>query len=1200
MSKRRQKSMDGNTAAAYVSYAFTDVAAIYPITPSSDMAQHVDEWASEDRKNIFGEKVQVIEMQSEGGASGAIHGSLQAGALTSTYTSSQGLMLMLPNMFKIAGELLPGVFHVASRLVASNGLGIFCDHSDVMATRTTGFALLSAASVQQVMDLGAVAHLTAIRGRVPFLHFFDGFRTSHEIQKIEVLEYDELGKLIDMDAVNAFRRNALNPDHPCVRGTVQNADIHFQQREVINKYWEELPAIVDHYMGEIGKLTGREYHPFNYYGAPDAERLIIAMGSMTQTIEEVVDALNAVGEKVGLLTVHLYRPFSLEYFFKYIPDTVKAITVLDRVKEINAQSEPLYMDVKTAYYGRKFQPKIVGGRIGVGGKDIRPTHIFDVFENMKQKSPKDHFTVGIIDDVNGSGLPDAGEIEIEDPGTTACKFWGLGSDGTVGANKSAIKIIGDNTELYAQAYFAYDSKKSGGVTVSHLRFGDSPIRSTYLIDRADFVSCSQQSYVDKYDLLAGTRPGAVFLLNTIWNREELEQNLPVSMKRYIAENKIEFYTIDAVDIARKLGLGNRTNMIMQAAFFKLAGILPVEDAVRYLKKSVSDTYGKKGDDIVAMNCAAIDQGISSIVKIDVPEEWNGADEELAVEGAIGLAAGKSGAAADKIVVTAGTPAAASDSGKTLDYINDFLIPVNRMEGDSIPVSGMIPMEDGSYPSGTAAYEKRGVAIRVPHWNAEKCIQCNQCSYVCPHACIRPVLTTAQETEMAPEGYETKPANGTSGLDFRIAISPNDCTGCGNCINVCPAKEKALEMRLLSEEQTQAPLWNYAVSLPEKKNPYNRLTVKGSQFEKPLFEFSGACAGCSQTPYIKLLTQLFGDRMMIANSAGCAHVFSGSVPSTPYTKDEKGHGPAWNSSLFEDTAEFGLGMFLGTKQVQKQLASQAARALELDLDDTLRDALTDWLENREVSENTRERAEKLTRAIRPYKDQNPILSDIYENRDYLTKRSQWLIGGDGWSYDIGYGGLDHALASGENINVLVLDTEVYSNTGGQASKATPTAAIAKFAAGGKRTKKKDLGRIFMSYGYVYVAQISMGADQAHTLKVLAEAEAYPGPSIVIAYCPCINHGIKTGMANCQQEEKDAVACGYWSLYRYNPTLEEEGKNPFILDSKEPTKPFRDFLMNEVRFSSLKKVFPDEAEGLFEKTEQDAMDRLAYYKKLAGKA
>ncbi len=1169
MSKLFKKSMDGNTAAAYASYAFTDVAAIYPITPSSDMAQHVDEWASEGKKNVFGETVQVIEMQSEGGASGAVHGSLQAGALTSTYTSSQGLMLMIPNMFKIAGELLPGVFHVASRLVATNGLGIFCDHSDVMAVRSTGFALLASSSVQQVMDLGCVAHLSAIKGRVPVLHFFDGFRTSHEIQKIECIPYEELGKLVDMDAVNAFRRGAMNPDHPSVRGTVQNADIHFQQREVINRYWEALPDVIEGYMEEIGKLTGREYHPFNYYGAPDAERMIVAMGSMCETIEEVVDTLNAAGEKVGLLSVHLYRPFSLKYFFKYIPETVRKITVLDRVKEINAQAEPLYMDVKTAFYGREHQPQIIGGRIGVGGKDIRPSHILDVFENMKQVQMKDHFTVGIIDDMNGTGLPDYGEIEIAHKGTTACKFWGLGSDGTVGANKSAVKIIGDNTDKYAQAYFAYDSKKSGGITVSHLRFGDEPIRSEYLIDRADFVSCSQQSYVDKYDLLGGVKPGAVFLLNTLWGEEELEQNIPASMKRTIAKNGIRFYTINAVDIAKEIGLGNRTNMIMQSAFFKLADIIPIEEAVKHLKDSVAVTYGKKGDDVVAMNCAAIDKGISSLVRVTVPASWAEAED------------------APREDVHKDAPA----------YIRDFLVPVNRMEGDMIPVSGLLPVEDGSYPTGTSAYEKRGVAIRVPHWDASKCIQCNQCAFVCPHACIRPVLVTPEEAASAPAGFTTKPANGAKDLAFRIAVSPLDCTGCGNCVDVCPAKEKALTMQLLSEEAEQEPLWEYAVSLPEKKNPFNRFSVKGSQFEKPLFEFSGACAGCGETPYIKLLTQLFGDRMMVANSAGCAHVFAGSVPAAPYCTNDKGQGPAWNSSLFEDTGEFGLGMFLGTKQVQKQLASRVRQAMDLHINDELDAALGEWLDHRMSSEGTRERAEKVIEAIAPVRESHPVLEEIFENRDYLTKRSQWVIGGDGWSYDIGYGGLDHALAAGENINVLVLDTEVYSNTGGQASKSTPAAAIAKFAASGKRTKKKDLGRIFMSYGYIYVAQVCLGADKAQTLKALAEAEAYPGPSIVIAYCPCINHGIKTGMGKSQMEARHAVETGYWALYRYNPSLEEEGKNPFSLDSKEPTMPIRDFLMNEVRFASLKKVFPDEAEALFQKTEKDAMERLQYYKKLA---
>ena len=1168
--KRRMKSMDGNTAAAYASYAFTDVAAIYPITPSSDMAQHIDEWSANGRKNIFDEQVQVIEMQNEKGASGAVHGSLQAGALTSTYTSAQGLMLMIPNMFKIAGELLPGVFHVASRLVASNGLGIFCDHSDVMTVRTTGFALLSSASVQQAMDMAAVAHLSAIKGRVPILHFFDGFRTSHEIQKIACLEYDELAKLVDMDAVNEFRRGSMNPDHPSVRGTVQNADIHFQQREVINHYWDELPDIVEHYMGEINKLTGQDYHIFNYYGAEDAERVIVAIGSMTQTIEEVVDALTKKGEKVGVLTVHLYRPFSLKYFFASLPKTVKVITALDRVKEINAQGEPLYMDVRAAFYDQDVHPTVVGGRIGIGGKDIRPDHIYQVFENMKQPEPKNHFTVGIIDDVNGTGLPEAGHIDIDYTGINACKFWGLGSDGTVGANKSAIKIIGDNTDKYAQAYFAYDSKKSGGVTVSHLRFGDRLIKSEYLVDAADFISCSQQSYVDKYDVLSGLKKGGTFLLNTMWDEQGLEENLPASMKRYLAQNDIHFYTIDAVDIARNIGLRNRTNMIMQSAFFKLADIIPIEDAVKYLKDSIAVTYGKKGENVVKMNWEAVDKGISEIHEVKVPAAWADAVD------------------------------APKEEQKDLpDYIKNFLIPVNRMEGDDIPVSGLKPVQDGAYPTGSAAYEKRGVAVMVPHWDASKCIQCNQCSFACPHGCIRPFLTTKDETAAAPEGYNVLPATGVKDMDFRITISVNDCTGCGNCVETCPGKkgEKALSLNLLADEQAEAPLWDYAAALPEKKNPFNKYTVKGSQFEPTYFEFSGACAGCGETPYIKLVSQLYGDRMMVANSAGCAHVFCGSVPSSPYCKNDRGEGPAWNSSLFEDTGEFGLGMFLGTRQVQKQLAIEGRKVLDKHLDAELDEALTEWLDHQFETEGTRDRADRLIAVLEKTKDQDPILADLYENKDYLFRRSQWLIGGDGWSYDIDYDGLDHALAAGEDINVLVLDTEVYSNTGGQASKATPAAAIAKFAASGKRTKKKDLGRIFMTYDYIYVAQIAIGADKAQALKAIKEAEAYPGPSIVIAYCPCINHGIKTGMGQSQLEAKHAVECGYWALYRYNPTLIGSGQNPFTLDSKEPTGNFRDFLMNEVRFSSLKIAFPDVAEGLLEKTEQDAMDRLAFYKKLA---
>jgi len=1167
MMERRKESMDGNTAAAYIAYAFTEVAAIYPITPSSDMAQHVDEWAAEGRKNIFDETVRVMEMQSEGGAAGAVHGSLQAGALTSTYTSAQGLALMIPNMYKIAGELLPAVFHVSSRFMATNGIGIFCDYSDVFATRQTGFALLSSGSVQQVMDLSAVAHLAAIKGSVPFLSFFDGFRTSHEIQKIEMLEYNELAGLTDQEAVNAFRRNALNPSHPVIRGTVQNGDIHFQQREVLNPYWEALPDIVDHYMGEIQKLTGREYHPFNYYGAPDAERIIVAMGSMCQTIEEVVDYLNKRGGKVGLLSVHLYRPFSLDYFFKFLPKTAQIITVLDRDKELGAQAEPLYMDVKTAFYNCDWRPEIIGGRIGVGGKDIRPCHIESVFANMKAHEPKDRFTVGIVDDVTFTSLPDGVNIDTTAIGTKACKFWGMGSDGTVGANKSAVKIIGDNTKKYVQAYFAYDSKKSGGVTVSHLRFGDLPIRSTYLVDKADFISCSQQSYIGKYDLLAGLKSGGTFLLNTSWKPEQLEQNLTAEMKRAIAQNKLRFFTIDAVKIANATGLGGRINMIMQAAFFQLSGVLPVVESIQYLKDSVVAAYGKKGKDIVAMNHAAIDATMENLVEVAVPPTWADTREGYMQP----------------------------EPRNPTDYVKNFMLPVNRLEGDSIPVSGLLPMKDGSYPSGSAAFEKRGVAITVPHWDSEKCIQCNQCAFVCPHACIRPILTTQEEVAAAPDGYMTMEGKGLGEYSYRIAVSPNDCTGCGNCLKTCPVE--ALDMRLLAEEQKQAPLWDYAMSLAEKPNPLSKYTVKGSQFEKPFLEFSGACAGCLQPTYVRLITQLFGDRMMIANSAGCAHVWSASVPSNPFTTNDKGQGPAWNSSLFEDTAEFGLGMLLGTQQVQKRVASLIKQVSEMDVDEALASACRDWLVDKEVAEGTQERAERVIEHLQPLQKTNPILAELFEKKDFLVKRSQWIMGGDGWAYDIGYGGLDHVLASGENINVLVMDTEVYSNTGGQASKSTPTGAVAKFAANGKRTRKKDLGQIFMSYGYIYVAQISVGADKAHTLKVLAEAEAFPGPSIVIAYTTCVNHGLRNGMSNSHLVAKHAVDCGYWALYRYNPLLKKSGKNPFVLDSREPSMNFRDFLMNEVRFTSLVNKYPDQAEALLKQTEADAQERLNAYRKLA---
>ncbi|SDD90911.1 pyruvate:ferredoxin (flavodoxin) oxidoreductase [Sporomusa acidovorans] len=1164
---RNRKTMDGNTAAAYVSYAFTDVAAIYPITPSSTMAEHVDEWTTQGRKNIFGQTVRIMEMQSEGGAAGAVHGSLQAGALTTTYTASQGLLLMIPNMYKIAGELLPGVFHVSSRALGANTLCIFGDHQDVMATRQTGFALLAESSVQQVMDLAAVAHLSAIKGRVPFLNFFDGFRTSHEVQKIEVYEYDELAKLVDWKSVDAFRRSGLNPDHPAIKGTLENSDVYFQQREVSNRFYQNLPAIVEEYMAKVTELTGREYHLFNYYGAPDADRMIIAMGSVCETIEETVDYLNHQGEKVGLLTVHLYRPFSLEHFFQYIPQTVKKIAVLDRTKELGAMAEPLYLDVKAAFNGRTFQPLIVGGRCGVGGKDVIPGHIQTVYDNLKQEQPQDNFTIGIIDDVTNTSLPLGEDINTTPAGTVACKFWGLGADGTVGANKSAIKIIGDHTDMYAQAYFSYDSKKSGGVTISHLRFGKQPIKSPYLINKADFIACHNQSYVDKYNLLVGLKPGGSFLLNCIWHAEDLEKYLPAAMKCYIFANHINFYTIDAVGIAQEIGLGGRINMIMQSAFFKIANIIPLEEAVRYLKEAVVTSYGRKGEKIVNMNNAAIDKGVEALVTINIPPSWQHAEDKPAAPQAVP------------------------------DFIKNILIPINRQEGDSLPVSAFLGREEGAFPLGTSAYEKRGIAIHVPSWKRDTCIQCNQCSYVCPHAAIRPVLLDDSEMQAAPAGFTAKPAVGAKGLNFRIAVSPLDCTGCGNCAQVCPATEKALEMKPLADELQQAALWDYAMKVSPKTNPMSKFTVKGSQFEQPLLEFSGSCAGCGETPYAKLVTQLFGDRMMVANATGCSSVWAGSVPSMPYTTNEKGHGPAWANSLFEDNAEFGLGMLLGVEQIREKLAMDIAAAVTLNVNDKLKAALDEWLKNKESSEGTRERADKLIGLLAPEQEKQPLLNEIYKNRDFLVKRSQWILGGDGWAYDIGFGGLDHVLASGENVNVLVFDTEVYSNTGGQSSKATPAAAVAKFAAGGKQMKKKDLGMIAMSYGYVYVAQIAMGADKNQTVKALMEAEAYPGPALIIAYAPCINHGIKAGMGASQAETKKAVEAGYWGLYRFNPSLKEQGKNPFILDSKEPAGDFKKFLLGEVRYSSLKTQFPDTAEQFFDKTAKDALEKLEGYKKLA---
>ena len=1166
----KMKTMDGNTAAAYVSYAFTDVAAIYPITPSSPMAEVVDEWAAQGKKNLFGQSVKVLEMQSEAGAAGAVHGSLQSGALTTTYTASQGLLLMIPNMYKMAGELLPAVFHVSARALATSSLSIFGDHQDVMAARQTGFALLAEGSVQEVMDLAAVAHLAAIKGRVPFVNFFDGFRTSHEIQKIEVLDYEDLGKLLDMDAVDAFRRRGLNPDNPVIRGTAQNPDIYFQTREAVNGYYDALPEIVEGYMQEINKLTGRDYHLFNYYGAEDAEEIIITMGSSTETVRTVVEKLNEQGRKVGVLCVHLYRPFSMKHFMAAVPASVKRIAVLDRTKEPGAFGEPLYLDVRAAFYASDRNPMIIGGRYGLGSKDLVPADIVAVFDNLAAAEPKNNFTISITDDVTGTSLPVSGDFDVTPAGTKACKFWGLGSDGTVGANKSAIKIIGDYTDMYAQGYFSYDSKKSGGVTVSHLRFGHTPIMAPYLINAADFVAVHNQSYVYNYDVTAGLKKGGTFLLNCTWTAEELEEHLPGQIKRYIAKNDIKFYIIDAVKIAQEIGLGGRINMIMQSAFFKLADIIPLADAVKYLKEAVEHSYGKKGQNIVDMNNAAIDQGINAITEVTVPAAWAEAEDSHKAE-----------ATGNK-------------------FIDEVLVPMNRLEGDKLPVSTFVEEHaDGTFPSGTAAYEKRGIAINVPEWQIDTCIQCNQCAFVCPHAAIRPILMTEEEAAKAPASLPSKDAIGAKGLKFAITISPLDCTGCGNCAQVCPApKGKALVMKPLDTQVAKTVNWNYAMKeVQHKPNPMSKLTMKGIQFEQPLLEFSGACAGCGETPYAKLITQLVGDRMMIANATGCTSIWGASAPSMPYTKNCAGHGPSWANSLFEDNAEYGLGMYLGVKQSRERVADMV-RAMPVDqAPEDLRKALTDWLENMNVSEGTRERADALTAALEKYKDGCEKCAALYKERQFFVKRSHWIFGGDGWGYDIGYGGLDHVLASGENVNVMVFDTEVYSNTGGQSSKSTPTAAIAKFAASGKKTKKKDLGMMAMSYGYVYVAQVAMGADKNQTLKAIAEAEAYDGPSLIIAYAPCINHGLKVGMGCSQLEAKRAVEAGYWANYRYNPDLKEQGKNPFILDSKEPTADFREFLMGEVRYSSLQKMFPETAEALFEKTEADAKERLNNYKKLA---
>ena len=1174
---KKMMTIDGNTAAAHVAYAFTDVAAIFPITPSTTMAEVVDEWAAQGKKNIFGQTVNVVEMQSEAGAAGTFHGSLQAGALTTTFTASQGLLLMLPNMYKVAGELLPGVFHVSARAIASQALSIFGDHQDVMAARMTGCVMLAAGSVQEVADLAPVSHLAAIKGRLPFVNFFDGFRTSHEIQKVEVLDYEDYAEMLDREALKEFRSRALTPNNPVTRGTAQNSDIYFQTREASNKFYNNIIPIVEEYMAKMEEKTGRSYGLFNYYGAEDAKEIIVAMGSVTETIEETIDELNARGEKYGLVKVHLFRPFSVEHLLKVIPQSVEKICVIDRTKEPGCNGEPLYLDVCSAFYGKENAPKIVGGRYGLASKDVTPSDIKAVFDNLKKEDSKNFFTVGIEDDVTFTSIPVEDELRIATPGTVRCKFWGLGSDGTVGANKQAIKIIGENTDKYVQAYFAYDSKKSGGVTMSHLRFGDTPIRSTYLIDEADYIACHVQAYVNQYDLLKGLKKGGNFVLNTIWNEEEIERKLPAKMKRYIAENEINFYTVNATKIASEIGLGRRINMIMQSAFFKLAEIIPQEEATEYLKASIKKAYGKKGDKVVNMNYEAVEAGMNSLVKINVPESWKTATEEAKVE-----------------------------TKEVTDFVKNIMNPMNALEGDKLPVSAFNGLEDGTFPAGTAAYEKRGVATDVPEWNMAKCIQCNQCAFVCPHACIRPVLVTDEELAKAPAGFETKKATGKTlaGLNYRIQVSTLDCTGCNNCVDICPAPGKALEMKPLGTQvEKEVANWDFSVSkeVSNKEHLTPGKTVKDSQFKQPLIEFSGACAGCGETPYIKLVTQLFGDRMMIANATGCSSIWGGSAPSTPYTKNHEGKGPAWANSLFEDNAEFGYGMFLAADQMRKKIASNMESLISMDIAEEYKEVFKNWLENKDNGELSKVSSREVEAILAENNIENEeakvLVEEIRERADFLVKRSQWILGGDGWAYDIGYGGLDHVLASGQDVNVLVFDTEIYSNTGGQSSKSTPAAAMAKLAASGKKTKKKDLGRMMMSYGNVYVAQVAIGADKNQVVKAMLEAEAHNGPSIIIAYSTCISHGLKKGMGFSIRNMEEAVKAGYWHLYRYNPELKEQGKNPFSLDSKEPQGSFRDFIMDQVRYSAIAKQFPEQAEELFQMTEEHARQKYAELKKLA---
>ena len=1164
---------DGNYAAAHVAYMFSEVAAIYPITPSSTMAEYVDEWAAYGKKNLFGETVKVVEMQSEGGAAGAVHGSLQAGALTTTFTASQGLLLMIPNMYKISGELLPAVFHVSARSLAAQALSIFGDHSDVMATRQTGFALLASGGVQEVMDMGAVAHLASLKSRVPFLHFFDGFRTSHEVQKIEMIDSDALKGMISDKALATFRNNAMNPNKPVIRGTAQNPDVYFQAREAANPFYDAVPDIVARYMGEISELVGRSYLPFNYYGDPQAEHVVIAMGSVCDTIKETVDYLNSQGEKTGVVIVRLYRPFSAKYFLRVLPKTVRRIAVLDRTKEPGALGEPLYIDVKSIFCNYPDAPEIVGGRYGLSSKDTTPSQIISVFENLKYREPKNGFTVGIIDDVSFKSLPLKEEVNMAKPGTYECKFYGLGSDGTVGANKNTIKIIGENTPKYCQAYFAYDSKKSGGFTCSHLRFGDHPIDSPYLVNSPDFVACHVPSYLRKYDVLKGIKKGGTFLLNSLWDVEETKKRLPDFIKRKLAEKSINFYIINATEIAKELGLGNRTNTILQSAFFKIANVIPYGESVDQMKHFIDKSYGAKGGAVLEMNYAAVDRG-ADVVKVNVPEEWKNCSAKFEAETHNRLAP---------------------------EWVKHVADVVNAQNGDDLPVSVFSGNEDGSMPVGTSTYEKRGVAVSVPEWKSENCIQCNQCSYICPHAAIRPFLMSDEEVAKAPASVKKIKGNGPfKEYSFTMQVSPLDCYGCGNCIDVCPAKTKALEMKMLESQLPEQANYDYLhghVGYKDAVQPKEQ-SVKNSQFAQPLFEFSGACSGCGETPYIKVITQLFGDRMMVANATGCTSIYSGSFPSAPYYTDKCGRGPVWANSLFEDNAEFGLGMRLGVERIRDRIALLMTQGMECDCcSSDLKALFAQWISQRSNATATRELADKIT----PLCKECPcdICKEITVLKDYLAVRSQWIIGGDGWAYDIGYGGLDHVLASGENVNILVVDTEVYSNTGGQSSKATPAGAVAKFASSGKRIRKKDLGMMAMSYGYVYVAQVAMGASQTQFFNAIKEAEAYDGPSIIIAYAPCINHGLKNGMGATQREEKLAVEAGYWHLYRYNPLLENEGKNPFTLDSKEPDwSKFQEFLRGEVRYASLLQSFPDIAAELFVKTEEFAKWRYNSYRRQAG--